>query len=139
MRQTKRILVVDDEPAVLDELKTLLQGYEYEVLTETDSRAGLKTAMAQQPDLILLDVTTQGLDGFEVLKRLKFQPETRQIPVIMLSPSNDTRSMLLSEELKASDFVLKPFERQELLQMVIRCLALKSLGRTSPFQRPSPP
>lgn len=135
MRATKRILVVDDEPAVLDELKSLLQSYEYEVLTETDSRAGLKAATAQQPDLILLDVTTPGLDGFEVLRRLKFQPETRQIPVIMLSPSNDTKSMLLSEELKASDFVIKPFEREEILQLIVRCLALKSIGRTSTYQR----
>ena len=133
MRQTKRILVVDDEPDVLAELKTLLQGYEYEVLTETDSRAALQRALTQQPDLILLDVTTPGMDGFEVLKRLKFAPETRQIPVIMLSPTNDTKSLLLSEELQASDFVMKPFERQELLRLVVRCLALKSLGRTRPL------
>ncbi len=131
MGRTKTILVVDDEPAVLHEVKALFEGYEYEVLTETDSRAGLQTALTHQPDLILLDVTTPGLDGFEVLRRLKYQPATRQIPVIMLSPTNDTHSVLLSQDLQASDFIIKPFERQELLRLVVRCLALKTLGRSS--------
>lgn len=80
-----RVLVVDDEPALLDIYSTKLKLEHYEVLTAGDGISGLELALHESPDIILLDVLMPGKDGFEVLRDLRSSPRTKDLPVIILS------------------------------------------------------
>src|SRR5437870_4656154 len=84
-RGIKRVLAVDDERHIVRLIQVNLERQGYEVITAFDGKEALKKARSQLPDLIVLDVMMPHLDGFEVLKALKQDPETRSIPVIMLT------------------------------------------------------
>lgn len=84
--QTK-ILIVDDSPVNIDFLVELLE--DYDARTVIDGFTALEVTRNELPDLILLDITMPGLNGYETCRRLKAKPETRDIPVIFLSASND--------------------------------------------------
>jgi CheY-like chemotaxis protein len=80
-----RILVVDDEPVVLEALEALLRQEGHQVLTASDGEAALRLAQAERPDIILLDLHLPGLSGFEVVNRLRQVPELAAVPVIAFS------------------------------------------------------
>jgi DNA-binding response OmpR family regulator len=116
----KRILVVDDEPDILEFLYVILHEEGYEVVTRErgDFLEHLDTSAL--PHLILLDVLLSGKDGREIVKELKSGPETRQIPVIMFSahPSAEKTARLAG----ADDFLEKPFHIDILLEKIARLL-----------------
>ncbi len=118
----KKILVVDDEPDILEFLQDHLEEEGYTVVTTTKGEFVEKLHDGGLPDLILLDVLLSGKDGREIVKQLKRQEETRHIPVIMFSahPSAEETARLAG----ADDFVAKPFEIDILLIKVARYLLL---------------
>ena len=118
----KKILVVDDEPHLVQMVKRRLEANRYDVVTAKDGEEGLKKASSEKPDLIVLDVTMPTIDGFEMLKRLKSDDQTRSIPVIMLTASGRTNDIFEGQKLKATDYLIKPFEPDDLLKAIKRCI-----------------
>ena len=117
-----RILIVDDEPEMIDFVKMRLEANDFAVLTASDGQTGLTKAISEQPDLILLDVMMPGQDGFQVLQRLKQDEQTRQIPVVMLTAKGETDAITKAQEFDVADYIIKPFESKDLLRAVQRSL-----------------
>lgn len=112
---TKRILVVDDEPSILTLLKMNLEMNRYEVLTaETGSKA-IELALSEKPDLILLDLMLPDIDGVSVCQRIRTEPATRTIPIIMLTAKSDETDMIIGLEVGADDYITKPFSIRAVL------------------------
>ncbi|HXO26402.1 MAG TPA: response regulator [Thermoanaerobaculia bacterium] len=113
-----KILVVDDEEDVLDVLRLVLAKSGYEVLTATSGMEGLTQAERQLPDLILLDIMMQQMDGWEVLKLLKLDERTASIPVVILSARAEPKDKIRGLQEGAIDYVTKPFAVREILTKV---------------------
>ena len=117
-----RILVVDDDPAVRDVLRPALARGGYDALAAASGMEGLVRAQAERPDLVLLDVMMPGMDGWEVLKLLKLDAATREIPVVILSVRAEPRDRIRALQEGAVDYVAKPFAVEELLASVAAAL-----------------
>jgi PAS domain S-box-containing protein len=118
MTNTGDILVVDDSPVSLKLLKGILTAEGYPVRTADSGELALASAASAPPELILLDIRMPGMDGFEVLRRLRDREETRGIPIMFISAATEMEQRLEGLKLGAVDFISKPFERQELLARV---------------------
>ena len=105
-----RILVIDDIDANVRLLEAKLSADYYEVLTATDGITGLAIAASEQPDIILLDVMMPGMDGFQVCKRLKEDPVTRHIPVVLVTALDGRNDRIQGLEAGADEFLTKPIE-----------------------------
>lgn len=115
-----RILVVDDDPAILQLVRDYLKLEPYQIMTTTEPHAALDMAEAQQPDVIIADVLMPEMNGWEVLRALKAQPTTADIPVIMLS-AVDQRA--LSTTYGVAGYLVKPASREALVEQVQRVIA----------------
>ena len=122
-----RILVVDDIEANVRLLQAKLEAEYYEVLTAPDGPAALTLAAAERPDIILLDVMMPGMDGFTVCKRLKDDPETRHIPVVLLTALDGRADRVAGLEAGADDFLTKPIDDVMLFARVRSLTRLKSV------------
>ena len=111
-----RILVVEDDLAILTGLSMNLKFEGYEVLQAQDGRQGLARALDESPDLVVLDVMLPELNGFEVVKELR--ERGRDIPVVVLSAKSAEMDKILGLNLGADDYVVKPFGLQELLARI---------------------
>ncbi len=109
------ILVIDDDPAVLDIMQRFLNREGFNVITSLSGQEGLRLARAQSPDLILLDVRMPNLNGWEVLSRLKSDPELASIPVVMVTIEEDQS---LGSALGATDYLVKPVDSERLLTLL---------------------
>lgn len=109
------ILVVDDDHHNLFVVQRRLESYEFQVITASSGDTALELAEANKPDLILLDVTMPGMDGFEVKRRLTRTDATRDIPVIFLSSRIQIEFKKEAFDLGADDFLAKPYHPEELL------------------------
>ena len=114
---TKRILVADDNPAILDALKIMLEEAGYEAETTVDG-ATARDMKKPFPDLLLLDIWMSGVDGKDVCKHLKSASATKHIPIIMVSAAKDTER--IAKDSGANDFIAKPFQMDHLLATVAR-------------------
>lgn len=112
------ILAVDDTPASLKLMTELLKAEGYEVRSAISGELALHSAASSPPELVLLDICMPEMDGYEVCRRLKAQPETSRIPVIFVSALSDTVEKVRGFELGAVDFLTKPYQREELLARV---------------------
>jgi DNA-binding response OmpR family regulator len=117
--QNKLILVVDDDPGILEALQALLTYAGYEVITDTGETLYEKI-QTYQPDLLLLDILLSGQDGREITKRLKSQKETRHLPIILLSAH--LHAATDAQIFGADDFVPKPFKMGDLLAKIVKYL-----------------
>ncbi|HMQ50910.1 MAG TPA: PAS domain S-box protein [Anaerolineae bacterium] len=122
-----KILVVDDQPSSLNLLGDLLTEAGYEVQFAFNGSDALGLVVTHRPDLILLDVLMPGLDGYEVCRRLKADPDTRHIPVIFISGLQGTIDKIKAFELGGADFVTKPFQISEVEARVRTHLTLSQL------------
>lgn len=124
-KAVKTILIVDDEPHILLIVCSRLKANGYNVLTALSGEQGLKRALEEKPDLILLDYVMAGMDGEEVLRHLKRAASTRRIPVIMLTA--DVKNVEIKDyKLRgAVDCIFKPFPSEELLDKVKKALRRK--------------
>lgn len=118
------LLIIDDTPANLAVVVEGLETHGFSVVIAQDGEEGLERARFVQPDLVLLDVMMPGLDGFEVCRRLKNQPETRDIPVIFMTSLTDVADKVNGFRVGAVDYVTKPLQIDEVIARVTTHLAL---------------
>lgn len=109
------VLVVDDEERILNFLSHKLKASGFSVLTANNGKTGLEQALAQEPDLIVLDVVMSGLDGFETLKQLR---SFSSVPVIILSAKESSGDKIKGLSLGADDYLPKPFDPNELVARI---------------------
>ncbi|MDO8207095.1 MAG: EAL domain-containing protein [Gallionella sp.] len=121
------ILAVDDTPASLRLLTDILKAEGYEVRAAISGELALRAAKVHPPELVLLDIRMPGMDGYEVCRRLKADPVTRDVPVIFLSAASETLDKVQGFEAGAVDYVTKPYQRDELLARVRTHLELNRL------------
>jgi two-component system alkaline phosphatase synthesis response regulator PhoP len=110
-----KILVVDDEPSIVRLVKSYLEAEGYQVLTASDGATGLKSALANKPDLVVLDIMLPGMDGLEVLSRLR---EESSVYVILLTAKTEEMDKVVGLSVGADDYVSKPFSPRELTARV---------------------
>ena len=125
-----RILLVDDNQDMRDYLERLLNSC-YSVQPVADGMAALKAVQTNPPDLILSDVMMPRMDGFELLRSLRKQPQTQEIPIILLSARAGEESRIEGIEAGADDYLIKPFSARELLARIEATLKLAELRRTA--------
>jgi two-component system sensor histidine kinase/response regulator len=123
--KNQKILIIEDNQENIDLLLYFLKPQGYEVLTATDGERGLQLAQQENPHIILLDIMLPKLDGFAVCEKLKSDPQTKFIPIIMITALKDMKDKIRSLEVGADDFITKPFENVELLARVKSLLRLK--------------
>jgi CheY-like chemotaxis protein/class 3 adenylate cyclase len=127
MNERPKILIVDDEPFNISILEQELGDLDYETLSAANGQEALERVAAESPDLVLLDIMMPIMDGFEVLARLKASPETRDIPVIVISANNDMPSVVKGIGHGAEDYLPKPFDPVLLQARISPCLEKKRL------------
>ena len=117
-QQAKKILVVDDDPDILDALRFMLEdsGYEVKTTEKGEYAENLHDTNGGLPDVIILDVLLSGKDGRLICQKLKSQQETKRIPIIMISAHPNARQSVTA--VGADDFVAKPFDVDELLAKI---------------------
>jgi two-component system alkaline phosphatase synthesis response regulator PhoP len=113
-----RILVVDDEIYIVHILDFSLGMEGYEVLTALDGEQALEKARTEKPDLIVLDIMMPKLDGYETCKRLKADPEIKDVPVILLSAKGRNVDQKVGFEVGADDYITKPFSPRKLVERI---------------------
>ena len=122
----KKVLVVDDDDRVREMIEFRLTLFGYEVVQATNGQEGLVAVRREQPDLILLDVMMQELDGFQVCRRLKQDEATKGIPVVMLTAKAEAKDVTRAFESGADDYVVKPYD-----PAVLQAKVKKNLGLTA--------
>ena len=110
MDQKPLILIVDDEPLNIDYLEQELDDLGYATVSAANGKEALAQVTESQPEMILLDIMMPGMDGFEVLAKLKEDPELRDIPVVVISAMTDIESIAKGIGLGAEDYLPKPFD-----------------------------
>ncbi len=118
----KTILIVDDEEDIIELVRLNLAREGYQTLACTTGEKALEIAESKRPDLVILDLMLPGIDGMEVCRRLKANPQTQQIPVLMLTAKGEEVDVVAGLELGASDYVTKPFSGKILAARVRRLL-----------------
>lgn len=122
----KKILVVDDAALILTRISNTLRN-DYEVITVNSGARALKYLKEKKPDLILLDVQMDPMDGIETLQKIRAMKDREDIPVIMLTGVEDKNTVLESAKLGVCDYILKPFYPDELLKRIQRVFGPESL------------
>lgn len=105
-----KVLIIDDEAEILDIAQVILRHRGYEPLTSLSGMSGLEMAKREKPDLVLLDIMMPDISGWEVLRRMKEAPETRHIPVMMLTALAQDQEILRGLEAGAVEYLIKPFD-----------------------------
>lgn len=111
----EKILVIDDEETVVELIRILLEHKGYEVIKAFRAEDGLRKAYRSHPDLVLLDIMMPDMDGWEVCRRLR---EMSDIPIIFLTARTDVREIVKGLELGADDYILKPYDNDELVARI---------------------
>lgn len=114
----KKILIVDDEPDIIEILQFMLESNGYNCVTATDGEEGLKLAKETSPDLIILDVMMPKMNGYKISRLLKFDSKYKNIPILMLTARSQDTDKLLGEETGANEYITKPFQIDYVLEKV---------------------
>jgi two-component system phosphate regulon response regulator PhoB len=130
-----RLLVVDDEPDILSILVYQLSKEGFRVSTAVNGQSAIATAAEERPALVILDLMLPGIDGYEVLKRLRQNEATASIPVILLTARREEEERLRGFEFGADDYVTKPFSPQELVFRVRALLRRTYAEPVTPSRR----
>ncbi len=127
-----RILVVDDEPAIVEVLAYNLNREGFEVTTAADGREALQKCQSSPPDLIILDLMMPHMDGLQVCRKLKSEARTQGIRILMLTAKGDETDEIVGFSLGADDFVAKPFRVKPLIERVKALLRRRDHGADVP-------
>ena len=123
----KRILLVDDDPEIVESMRTILEAKGYEVMVARDGNQGLALAERELPDLLILDMMMPKKSGFLVLERLKGKDaKTRKMPTIMITANEGGRHRAYAEMLGVEEYIRKPFALDKLVSSVDRLLGVKA-------------
>lgn len=125
-----KVLVIDDEENIVEFVKLGLRYEGFQVESASDGLQGLAAAQRVNPDIIILDLMMPGIDGLEVCRRLRNNPVTQNIPVIMLTAKDEVRDRVLGLEVGADDYLTKPFSFDELLARLRAILRRQSRVRS---------
>jgi PleD family two-component response regulator len=113
------VLAVDDIPLNLLLVQKMLSKFNFKMRTAANGQMALDAVAAEKPDLILLDLMMPGIDGFEVIRRLKENPETADIRIVILSALNSNEDVVKGFNVGADDFIMKPIIMERLITTVI--------------------
>ena len=127
----RKILVVDDEPVLVETIAYNLEQAGYSVTTAADGSSALEAAHRETPDLIILDIMLPEMDGLEVCRQLRRESNTTTTPIMMLTAKGDEIDKVVGLEVGADDYVTKPFGRRELLARVRALLRRSEYTPTS--------
>jgi two-component system alkaline phosphatase synthesis response regulator PhoP len=135
---TPRILIVDDEKDIVDLVAYNLEKEGYETLKALDGEKALQLVRTKTPDLVVLDLMLPGIQGLEVCKRIRKDPETASIPIIMLTAKGAEIDKIVGLEVGADDYITKPFSVKELLARIKAVLrrseARRAAGQAEVFE-----
>ncbi|MEM9248416.1 MAG: response regulator [Pseudomonadota bacterium] len=115
---SKRILLVEDEPNIIEAVRFILSRDGWVVTTHSDGRTAVDAVARATPDVLVLDVMLPGRSGFEILRELRERPETSRLPVLMLTAKGQERDRELAERYGVTRFMTKPFANADVLQAV---------------------
>ncbi|MBP5626479.1 MAG: response regulator [Bacteroidales bacterium] len=118
------VLAVDDIPLNLLLVQKMLSKFNFQFRTAANGQQALDAVAAQKPDLILLDLMMPGIDGFEVIRRLRENPETADVQIVILSALNSNEDVVKGFNVGANDFIMKPIIMEKLLSCVVTQLQL---------------
>lgn len=118
----QKILVVEDEESLLKLESILLTSKGYEVQGVTNGQAALDAIAAEKPDLVLLDIMLPEMDGFEVCRRIKENPQTKDLPVVMLTAKKSREDMARGQQVGADWYITKPFKSVNVIETIQRFL-----------------
>lgn len=125
----KKILVVDDDPELLKLVALRLKVNGYKLITAGNGCDGLKKAELEAPDLIILDIKMAQMDGYTMLRKLKSEPSTSNIPIVVLTSYDQMKDLFEMEGI--SDYILKPFDEQDFLLRISRAMQNKNTEDTN--------
>jgi two-component system, OmpR family, alkaline phosphatase synthesis response regulator PhoP len=114
----KKILIIEDEQPIVNLLKIRLEASGYEVIFATDGQKGLNRAREEAPDLIILDIMLPTMNGYQILRMLKFDGRYKEIPIIVLTAKGLDEDKKLGQDLGADAYFGKPFEPTDLLEKI---------------------
>ena len=120
------VLVVDDVPLNILLIKKMLSQYTFEIRTASGGQAALDAIAQKKPNLVLLDLMMPGIDGFEVIRRLRADEATKDLPIIILSALNSEQDISKGFQLGANDFINKPIIMEKLLSSVTTQINLQA-------------
>jgi CheY-like chemotaxis protein len=120
------VLIVDDVPLNLIMVQKMLNRFNFTTRTAANGQLALDAVAAQKPDLILLDLMMPGIDGFEVIRRLRENPDTADIRIVILSALNSNEDVVKGFNMGANDFIMKPIIMEKLLTCVVTQLQVAS-------------
>lgn len=122
------VLIVDDVPLNLILVQKMLNRFNFTTRTAANGQLALDAVAAQKPDLILLDLMMPGIDGFEVIRRLRENPDTADIRIVILSALNSNEDVVKGFNMGANDFIMKPIIMEKLLTCVVTQLQVASVN-----------
>lgn len=131
----KKVVVIEDDPDILELIEYNLRREGFEVATATSGRSGLSAIGREKPDIVLLDLLLPGLDGLDVCRRLRSVETTRDVPVIMVTARGEERDVVEGLAAGADDYVHKPFSPRELIARVQAVLRRGPLRERDPERR----
>jgi len=124
----KKILIAEDSPTILEIVKNILEQEGYSVITAIDGLEALAKAKKESPDLIILDLMLPKIDGYKVCGMLKFDKNFSRIPIIILTARAGEEDKKMASDVKADEYIVKPFESEVFLPKVKKLLKEDSNG-----------
>ena len=118
MADTQKILVVDDDEHILRSLSQYLELEEFNVLSASNGQDALNIFEREKPDMLVLDVMMPGMDGFQVLEKIRGNPETAKVPVLMLTARDQHSDIMRGYQMGATSYLVKPFNLDELVDAI---------------------
>jgi len=127
----KKILIIEDDPATQRLVDYSLKQEGYQIITASNGLEGIRKALGESPDLIILDVMLPGMDGFEICYRLRSEPATVHLPILMFSAKAQEVDKNTGIRVGADDYLIKPSAPADIVNHVAKLLAKKKPGATS--------